>query len=255
MLPRATCNYPRLAGGGERPVGRATREPPLHLGRVDAEERPADPAIARLELRVLNILGEIGGLREEVIDAKAAGEAFLDRPGGGIVAGGEKGERRTGAIGHEISERKAAAPAGVELLLEEADGVAGSLRREYGERGTHEEVPRPVVALAQAGSGEGRRARPIALLHNLTDQSFQARMTEQDAQGEEDGPVLEHRGARRRSLAGPGESHLDGGPEALLATGQARSRVEQALDMRLHREPHGLVRSLPPDEAGQQARW
>src|SRR5438309_5813813 len=61
-----------LAGGGQRPVGRAIPEPPLHLGRVGAEERSAHSAVARLELRVLDILGEIGGLREEVIDAKAA---------------------------------------------------------------------------------------------------------------------------------------------------------------------------------------
>ena len=56
-------------------------------------------------------------------------------------------------------------------------------------------------------------------------------MPEQDAQGEEGGPVLEHRGARRRSLAGPGESHLDRGPEALLAIGKVWGRVEQALDV------------------------
>ena len=107
----------------------------------------------RPELRVLDILGKIGSLQEEVIDAKAAGEAFLDCARRGIVARGEEGECRAGAIGHEIAEREAAAPAGVELFLEEADGVAGSLGREHGERRAHEEVLRPVVASAQGGSG------------------------------------------------------------------------------------------------------
>src|SRR6266849_8405686 len=100
---------------------------------------------------------------------------------------------------------------------------------------------RPVVAPAQGGPGEGRRAPPVALLHDLTDEPLQPRMTEQDAQGKEGGSVLEHRGARRRSLAGPGESHLDRGPEALLATWKARSRIEQTLDVRLHGDPHLLL--------------
>src|SRR5439155_24353424 len=79
-----------LARSGQCAIGRATPEPSLHLCRVGAEERTTHPAVARLELRVLDILGEIGGLRKEVIDAKAAGEAPLDGPGGSIVAGGEK---------------------------------------------------------------------------------------------------------------------------------------------------------------------
>src|SRR6266542_1886958 len=129
---------------GQRSVGRTVPESPLHLRRVGTKERAAHPAVARLEFRVLNILGKISGIREEVVDAKAVGEALLDRPRRGIVACGEESECRAGAIGHEIAEREAAAPAGVELFLEEADSVAGSLGREDGEGGADEEVLRPV---------------------------------------------------------------------------------------------------------------
>ena len=44
-------------------------------------------------------------------------------------------------------------------------------------------------------------------------------MPEQDAQGEEGGPVLEHGRARRGPLTSSGKSHLHHGPEAWLATG------------------------------------
>src|SRR2546427_3036029 len=200
VRPRSV-KLPSLGGGGRGARAGAPPGPPPPPGREGGKGRPPPPAVARLELRVLDILGEIGGLREEVIDAKAAGEALLDRPRGGLVTGGEESERRAGAISHEIAEREAAAPAGVELFLEEADGVAGSLSREHGERRAYEEVLRPVVAPAQGGPGEGRRARPGVLLHDRADEPIQPRMPEQDAQGEEGGPVLEHRGACRRSLA------------------------------------------------------
>src|SRR5712692_56356 len=121
------CHASRLGGGGQGSVGGAAPEPSLHFRSVGAEERPAHATVARLELGVLNILGEIGGLREEVVDAKAAGEALLKRPRRGVVASGQDSERGAGPIGHEIAEREAAAPARIELFLEEPDGVAGSL--------------------------------------------------------------------------------------------------------------------------------
>jgi len=99
------------SGGRQGPVGRATPEAPLDLRGVLPEQAPSHAAVARLELAGPDVLGEIGGLREEVVDAKARGEARLERPRRGGVAGGHEGERGAGPVGQEIAEREPAADA------------------------------------------------------------------------------------------------------------------------------------------------
>ena len=55
-------------------------------------------------------------------------------------------------------------------------------------------------------------------------------MPEQEAQGEEGGPVLEHGRARRGPRTGVGNGHLHRGPETRLALGKLGG-LQQALDV------------------------
>jgi hypothetical protein len=73
--------------GRQAPIAGATPQAPLHLRGVLAEQQFPRAAVARLELGGLDVLGPIRGLWEEVVDAKAGGEARLERPRRRVVLG------------------------------------------------------------------------------------------------------------------------------------------------------------------------
>ena len=235
-------------------VGGAGGDAPLDLLGGLAVERPTHPAVARLQLGVLDALGQPVGRREEVVHAEARRQPRLDGGRGRLVARGHVREGRPGPVGQQVAEGEPAAAAGVELLLEETGRVARSDRGDHGERAAHREVARPVGAAPQ-GRALARAPGDLGPLpvQLLPDGPGEPRVAQHDAESEQGGAVLLHRRALRGPVAGESEGGLERDTEPRIARRRRRQHLQQAIDVGVDRLPHRLARLLAPHEARDQA--
>jgi hypothetical protein len=112
--------------------------------------------------------------------------------------------------------------------------------------------PRSVVP------GQGCDPPPVSLVHHLPHEMLQSRMAPGECPEREGRPGYPARRLRHRFATDCSRARVKANstaaPKRRSPGGNRGGALHQILDVRPYRQPHGFVRALAPNEAGQQAR-
>lgn len=127
------------------PIRGTDIDAPVNLPDHSVVSWVVDAAIALLKLRLGHVLRQIGNHRVKLRFGGVRCKKFLQSQGAPLRIGGNLLKAYAGTVGGQIDEAEAAPPAGVQKLLEFADGRTDPLVCKEFEPGRNDEMQPGVV--------------------------------------------------------------------------------------------------------------